>query len=229
MRERLEARRRAESTTVEHPRWGQAAVRDQKPLNEKLLAKCLRGMSPSEWYRILNGKVFFWTNRERMERFLCAGAYKNRFHEMLVIDTASLRFGALMRTSALAKLTIRRTINVAETRLPGAANSLHESRALLKVHALLASSAPNPKQFARNLSLATAIGDAVDSDATVRGVPILPSNTTSIFTANVQRTDFVPASSRMVLTPTSTPLRSREDRCWRIDVAQNKQHSHPSK
>lgn len=90
LRERLESQRRPESVEIEHPEFGKAVIRDQKPLNEKLLLKCLRGMTPQEWYRVLNGKVFFWTERSRLERFLCAGAYKLAFHDVLVVDTASL-------------------------------------------------------------------------------------------------------------------------------------------
>lgn len=103
------------------------------------------------------------------------------------------------------------------------------SRALLKAHPLFSCPAPNPKQFACNLSLSTAVGDAVDRDATVGGVPVFPSHTTSICTADVQRADLVPARPNVVLTPTSTPLSSRKDRCRRIDAAQNNQHGHPSK
>ena len=93
LRETLESQRRPESVEIEHPTLGRAVIRDQKPLNEKLLLKCLEKMAPSEWYRLLNGKVFFWTERSRLERFLCAGAYKLDAHDVLVIDTASLLSG----------------------------------------------------------------------------------------------------------------------------------------
>ena len=41
------------------------------------LYKCLcDGLTPREWYRMLNSKVFFWVTRERLEKMLNARAYK---------------------------------------------------------------------------------------------------------------------------------------------------------
>jgi len=47
-------------------------------------------MTPTEWYRVLNGKVFFWLTLERVTRLLSARAYRNREHTVLTIDTAKL-------------------------------------------------------------------------------------------------------------------------------------------
>jgi hypothetical protein len=44
------------------------AIRDQKPMPANALAKCLVGMTPSEWYSLINSKVFFWFDIERMNR-----------------------------------------------------------------------------------------------------------------------------------------------------------------
>jgi len=64
--------------------------RDQKPLNESKLLSCLRGsgLTPSEWYCILNERVFFWTNRTRLNRFL--SVYKGEPCRVLEVDTAKL-------------------------------------------------------------------------------------------------------------------------------------------
>lgn len=89
-RRRIESCRRPESVTIRHERYGSAVIRDQKPMSERALDKCLTGMNPDEWYRVLNGKVFFWLTPERVSRLLSARAYRGREHTVLTIDTARL-------------------------------------------------------------------------------------------------------------------------------------------
>ena len=48
------------------------------------------GMTPNQYYRLLNGKVFFWTRRERLVSLLGARAYRDRSHDVLTVDTRSL-------------------------------------------------------------------------------------------------------------------------------------------
>jgi len=43
-------------------------LRDQKPMPPTALKRCLRGMTPEEWHRLLNSKVFLWIDRERLNR-----------------------------------------------------------------------------------------------------------------------------------------------------------------
>ncbi len=57
LRAALDSARRPESVTIAHPVHGTAVVRDQIPLREGPLAKCLVGMTPVEWYRELNRRV----------------------------------------------------------------------------------------------------------------------------------------------------------------------------
>ena len=87
---RIESCHRPESVTIRHDTYGPAVIRDQKPLSETALSKCLKGMTPIEWYRLLNGKVFFWLTAERVSRLLSARAYRDREHTVLTIDTARL-------------------------------------------------------------------------------------------------------------------------------------------
>jgi len=47
-------------------------------------------LSPSDWYRTLNRKVFFWLTRERLLTLLSAGAYRNDPHDVLEVHTALL-------------------------------------------------------------------------------------------------------------------------------------------
>src|SRR5262245_5241744 len=43
-------------------------IRDQKPMPPAGLARCLIGASPDAWYALLNSKVFFWLDPERLNR-----------------------------------------------------------------------------------------------------------------------------------------------------------------
>jgi hypothetical protein len=89
-RHRIEGCRRPEPVPIRHPRYGTAVIRDNKPMSESALGKCLIGMTPTQWYRLLNGRVFFWLTPERVSGLLCARAYRDREHIVLAIDTAKL-------------------------------------------------------------------------------------------------------------------------------------------
>ena len=85
----LESARRPESVTITAPLHGTAIVRDQIPLREGPLEQCLVG-STAEWYRELNRRVFFWVSEQRVEGLLQGRAYRDRAHDVLTVDTASL-------------------------------------------------------------------------------------------------------------------------------------------
>lgn len=90
-RERIESERRPESVVINHPKHGQAVIRDQKPMTESALLKCLRKpFTPRDWYRTLNENVFFWLNGERLTRLLSARAYRHKEHCVLTLNTARL-------------------------------------------------------------------------------------------------------------------------------------------
>ena len=86
----IESVRRPEIVRVEHPEHGIAFVRDNKPMQEKSLERCLVGMTPREWYEHLNRRVFFWVEWKRLLKLLGARAYKDRPHLVLEVDTAEL-------------------------------------------------------------------------------------------------------------------------------------------
>jgi hypothetical protein len=90
LRVALESSRRPESMTIDHPVHGRAVVRDQIPLREGPLAQCLVGMTAIDWYRELNRRVFFWLDDARVASLLRAQAYRDRPHDVLTVDTASL-------------------------------------------------------------------------------------------------------------------------------------------
>jgi hypothetical protein len=86
----IESTRRPEIVRVDHPEHGTALVRDNKPMQEKALERCLYGMTPREWYEHLNRRVFFWVERKRLLKLLGARAYRNRPHLVLEVVAAEL-------------------------------------------------------------------------------------------------------------------------------------------
>jgi hypothetical protein len=86
----LESQHRPECVVINHPQHGAAIIRDQKPMDDKGLTRCLTGVSPKEWYEILNRRTFFWLTEDRLERLLSAGAYRDKQHCVLTVDTRAL-------------------------------------------------------------------------------------------------------------------------------------------
>lgn len=89
-RHRIESCRRPEMVELHHPEHGTALIRDNKPINEKSLAKCLTDMTMREWYETLNCRVFFRVDEKRLAKLLNARAYRGRNHLILEIDTKKL-------------------------------------------------------------------------------------------------------------------------------------------
>ena len=89
-RHRIERTHRPESVAIKHRHYGTAVIRDQKPMQESALKKCLLGMEPPEWYATLNQRVFFWVTPERVQTLLSAREYRKRKHTVITVDTATL-------------------------------------------------------------------------------------------------------------------------------------------
>jgi hypothetical protein len=90
-RKAIESQRRPVSIALERDGVERAMVRDQFPMDDKGLDRCLQdGLSPADWYRLLNAKVFFWLTRDRLLRLLNAGLYRPEEHDVLTLDSASL-------------------------------------------------------------------------------------------------------------------------------------------
>ena len=90
-RQQLECLRRPELVTLERDGLPNAVLRDQKPLRSSALAKCLtHGLTPTDWYQILNAKNFFWLSSGRIWRLLGARAYRAKPQTVLTIETASV-------------------------------------------------------------------------------------------------------------------------------------------
>ena len=105
-RERALGARRSMSETIRHVQYGEAVIRDQRPMSDNGLRRCLpNSISPEDWYRLLNRKVFFWATLERLETLLNGKAYRDRSHTIIRINTAAL----VSRYQRCIKLTTMNT------------------------------------------------------------------------------------------------------------------------
>lgn len=89
-RRRIECCRRPDSVVIQHPTYGSATIRDQKPICDSKLRQGLVGCTPGDWYRLLNGKVFFWTTQEKLLGLLNARAYRDKKHIVLTVNSSTL-------------------------------------------------------------------------------------------------------------------------------------------
>ena len=90
-RRRLESSNRRDLVPLRNNAYGMAILRDQKPMDDSGLERALTdGMSPRDWYRLVNQHVFFWVDRGRVDRLLGARAYRNKRHALLVARTQEL-------------------------------------------------------------------------------------------------------------------------------------------
>ena len=89
-RERLESARRTRSERVGSTALGEVWLRDNQPSLDTVLRRTLVGVTLEEWYRYLNGRVFFWVSEARLTRFREAAHYRGRVHDILTVDTARL-------------------------------------------------------------------------------------------------------------------------------------------
>lgn len=91
MRLQIERRHRPKSVPIKADGLPGAVIRDQIPMTDGGLKKALpNGFEPSEWYALLNSKIFFWLSIERLHRLTDAKAYRDHEHDVLEIDTRSL-------------------------------------------------------------------------------------------------------------------------------------------
>ena len=88
----IESQWRPTSITIDHPSYGSAAIRDQLPMREDRLRKCLVDMTTRQWYELINGKSFFWLDEIPLGWMLNAPPYRDREHAVIVIPTETLLF-----------------------------------------------------------------------------------------------------------------------------------------
>jgi hypothetical protein len=102
-RVRIEAEHRPESVVIRRSGLSDAVIRDQKPMSDSALRRCLAGMTPAAWYKHLNARVFFWATEKGLRTLLDAAEYRSRPHVVLACDTATLieRYGPRITLSAM--------------------------------------------------------------------------------------------------------------------------------
>lgn len=82
---------RHEEVPISHPVHGSAILNDQCPMSVKALKGCLDDdLTPEDWARMLNERVFFWPTREACDRHLHAKGNNGRSREVIVVDTLRL-------------------------------------------------------------------------------------------------------------------------------------------
>ena len=87
----IETKPRPSTVLLEHPHHAKVIINDNTPLHEKALANCLDdNLTPADWLRILNARVFFWSSLEGLNRLLGARLNRGREREVLIVDTLSL-------------------------------------------------------------------------------------------------------------------------------------------
>jgi hypothetical protein len=90
-RAKIESQRRGQSVVLQHDGLPPAVVRDQLPMTDAGLQRCLpKHLGPADWYMILNQKTFFWLTKDRLIRLLNAGTYRNEAHDVLEVNTQQL-------------------------------------------------------------------------------------------------------------------------------------------
>ena len=63
-------------------------IRDQRPMPPATLERCLVGMTPVDWYRLVNARVFFWFDFDRLNRQRAACSHREQV--VLVVDVERL-------------------------------------------------------------------------------------------------------------------------------------------
>lgn len=90
-RAQIELAHRPKSVSIAADGLPGAVIRDQIPMSDSGLERALPSrLQPSDWYALLNSKVFFWLSVERLHKLTQAGAYRDHEHDVLEVDTRLL-------------------------------------------------------------------------------------------------------------------------------------------
>jgi hypothetical protein len=90
-RARIESMHRSSPVTIRHPSYPPVTVRDQHPMSDSALRRSLQGgMTPADWHRTLNSRVFFWLTEDRLNRMLSSPPYAKLPHLILVLRTSAV-------------------------------------------------------------------------------------------------------------------------------------------
>ena len=108
----IESCQRPRSVPISHSVHGEFLINDQAPMNAAALSKCLIDLSPEQWCRSLNRRVFFWPTQGRLAKHigarLAAGRPKIVFSfktrsVLDVLDFDSFEFSAINSGNTMRK------------------------------------------------------------------------------------------------------------------------------
>ena len=68
----IESCQRPRSVLISHRVHGEFLINDQAPMNATALSKCLIDLSPEQWCKSLNRRVFFWPTQGRLAKHIGA-------------------------------------------------------------------------------------------------------------------------------------------------------------
>lgn len=87
----FESRYRPEDMHIFPEHASDIVLREQTRMPRHHLMPALKGtgMSPEDWYRLVNSRVFFWPTEDRLRRALSALNRRTLEHDVLIVDTAS--------------------------------------------------------------------------------------------------------------------------------------------
>jgi len=112
----IESCQRPRSVPISHSVHGEFLINDQAPMNAAALSKCLIDLSPEQWCRSLNRRVFFWPTQGRLAKHigatLAAGRPKIVFSFKIrsvfdVLDFDSFEFSAINSGNTMRKAAPR--------------------------------------------------------------------------------------------------------------------------
>ncbi len=112
----IESCQRPRMVPVSHSVHGEFLINDQAPMNAAALSKCLIDLSPEQWCRSLNRRVFFWPTEGRLAKHigarLAAGRPKivisfNTRSVFDVLDFDSFEFSAINSGNTMRKAVPR--------------------------------------------------------------------------------------------------------------------------
>lgn len=91
LRRTTESEHRPQTIPIQHPVYGTAYIRDQRPMNQSGLVRSLpKGTTTAEFLQFLNGRVFFWLTHERLSTMNSAAAYDALDQVVFTLDTAGV-------------------------------------------------------------------------------------------------------------------------------------------
>ena len=86
----IESCPRPRSVRISHSVHGEFLINNQAPINAAALSKCLIDLSPEQWCRSLNRRVFFWPTRDRLEKHMGARLTAGRPKLVFSFETRSV-------------------------------------------------------------------------------------------------------------------------------------------